>query len=121
MEVTLVWSAAIDDDGAPLCERVKSSFVSLFEPMPYDAAATVIRYWLEDASNEGYVSNWTANFDDEVTEASAVVVIHEPAEMAGVFCVDITRKIQTFGHLADDITCRDFAEFIARTEAEPAT
>lgn len=103
MKTTITWSAVIEDCTAPCVERRTSTIHAIATPPGDVAAATVMQWWLEDTpSHRGFgVTNWEDHAGDDETEVTALVMIHEPAELAGLYEVHAERKITARGYTAE--------------------
>ena len=95
----IVWSAVLDGSGTLCVNRRETQIVTDCDPSPADAAATVLKWWLEDDEPAGWVTNWEHEID--ANDGRCFVVIHQPPEFAGCYDVDLKRVIQARACPAD--------------------
>lgn len=118
----ITWSAVIEGRDAPCVVRHTTDILSVIPPPGDAAAATALKWWLEDiADGWSRVSNWDAQIGDDETEATAHVMIHEPAELAGLYEVHAERKITARGYTAEPGEHQDVVAMLDAPKAEPAT
>lgn len=113
---TIVWSAVLADADAPCVKRRTTQILSVLPPTPEDAAATALKWWMEEDDLHGFGTNWYVEADD-LTEMSALVVIHEPADFAGVYEVHLERKIEARGYTAEASDAANAMAVVAGSEA----
>lgn len=102
MSTTIIWSAVLADSEAACVSRQTTQIIAFAPPAPQDAAATALKWWLEEPMPHASSWNhWDAEFDEDTNEARAFVIIHEPADMAGVFEVELERPIVAKGYAAE--------------------
>lgn len=117
MAVTIIWSAVHDRSYEACVVRRTTQILSLSKPDPQDAAATALKWWFEeDAPTDGYANNWDCEIGADETEASAHVVIHEPADMAGVFEVHLERTIVARGYQTDTADAEKYTAIANRAQ-----
>lgn len=98
---TITWSAVLSEADAPCVTRRTTQILSVLPPTPEDAAATALKWWLEEDEPGGFGTNWDAEADDH-TSLTGHVVIHEPIGFAGTYEVQLERVIQARGYRAYD-------------------
>lgn len=99
----ITWSAILDGEDEPCVTRCTTRVVHLLSLKPEGAAAEVLKRWLV-ATPDGVVgvpSNWAFFLDDGDADASAIVVIHEPPNLAGTYAIAAERVTTTTGHFAE--------------------
>lgn len=100
---TVIWSALIENSGAPCVERRSTNIITGVAIDGDQAAATVMKWWLEeDDADEPYITNWQSHMGDDETDVTAHVMIHAPAELAGLYEVHAERKITARGYTAEN-------------------
>lgn len=115
----IVWSAVLLEADAPCVTRRTTQILSVFSPEPQDAAATVLKWWLEEDNVDILGTNWDSEAGD-ATLLNGHVVIHDPAELAGVYEVEVERVIQARGYEADEHHAKEIADLVSRAQ-EAAT
>jgi hypothetical protein len=119
----ITWSAILDGGDEPCATRRTSQILSLLPLQPDEAAAQVFGWWLEETPDGAWLSastNWLFFLDDGDTEASALVVIHEPPEMAGTYAVEAKRVIEATGYAAEPDDTARAAAILAKHAEETA-
>ena len=87
-----------------------------------NAAAIAIRWWLEDADpDQPSLTNWDSIIGDDEVCATAHVMIHEPAELTGLYEIHLERQITATGYVAEPDEHPDVVALLsAQTAAEEA-
>jgi hypothetical protein len=117
MPQTIVWSAVFTDVEEPCVTRRTTEIHSVIPLPPEDSAAQAFKWWLGEDRQGGFETNWESYLGNECDEVLAAVIIHEPADMAGVYEVRVERVTTARGYIADD-TVRDTAmRVISESEA----
>lgn len=117
MALTIVWSAVLQNSHEPCVKRRTTQILSLLDPEPQEAAATALKWWLEEDEPRGWISNWDAEIGDGETEAHAYVVIHEPPEAAGCYDVQLERALTASGYPANPSDSKHVLAVLADSEA----
>lgn len=118
MNTEIIWSACVEGHGDPelIVKRRNDTIVALAIPDGDNAAATVVRWWLDDEPENSWAgnSNWDENIGEDETEITVFVMVHEPASIAGMYEVHAERKVQTRGYaFGDDTdTCADVRKLL---------
>lgn len=123
MPTTLTWSARIEGCEAPCVEHRASTIHAVVAPPGDEAAATVLRWWFEDDDVEQpYISNWQSHIGEDETVATAHVMIHAPAELAGLYEVQLELQITARGYAAEPDEHQDVVALLGAPTAatEPA-
>lgn len=104
MKITITWSAIFEDADEPTVTRCSTDFMTVLARPPQNLTATALKWWLEadaeDAEPWSDFTNWDMHVESD-DEISAIVVIHEPPEMSGVFSVRAERKVTVQGYEPD--------------------
>lgn len=119
MSLTIIWSAVLDGSQCPSVQRKTTQILSVLDPSPEDAAATALKWWLEEDEPKGWNTNWDAEIGESETEVTGYVVIHEPPEAAGCYSVHLERVLQARGYLADPSDQAHVMSVLAESEATP--
>lgn len=116
MPIEIIWSAVIGDADAPSVNRRETQILSITPPEPAEAAATALKWWLEDSPDQGWSTNWQNEAGDE-PELKATVVIHEPPEFAGCYDVEVERVLQASGSPAAEDDAQRVRDLLTEHEA----
>lgn len=116
MAIEIIWSAVLQKADAPSVTRRTTQLLSLLPPEPAEAAATALKWWLEDHDPDQMGTNWEAEAGDE-NKVTGIVVIHDPPEFAGCYDVEIERVLQASGSTAADDDAQRVRDLLAEHEA----
>lgn len=122
MNTTITWSALIEGSDALCVTRHTTTIYGIVTPPGDNAAAIAIRWWLEDADpDQPSLTNWDSIIGDDEVCATAHVMIHEPAELTGLYEIHLERQITATGYVAEPDEHPDVVALLsAQTAAEEA-
>lgn len=115
MSVTITWSAVVGDADAPSVTRRTTEILSVVPPAPAEAAATALKWWLEESPDQGWSTNWDNEAGDE-PKLKAFVVVHEPPLFSGTYEIDVERVLQTSASPADPDDAANVAALLEQYE-----
>jgi len=118
--LSVIWSAVLAVDSDHVFARREQTIVHRREVFAGNAAAIaaeVLRDWIEDSGPTYGVSNWDEEFGpDETSVDGAVVIIHEPKEIAGSYSVDCERVLTARARRLDEKELAALKSILARED-----
>lgn len=94
----ITFSAVDADDLQVLCRQVRIMELRTTPDDACEAAAWALLTWLTGPSVANPLSSvWTTQIGEHDDEVNALVAIHAPEDMAGVYAVAATRKVDATG------------------------